>query len=76
MLKINQIDQIKELLQQGFGLGEIAMKLRLDCRTIRTYMHKEDFSQPRRVPVAFPPVPVNSVPLSIQTMHTERSYTQ
>jgi hypothetical protein len=58
MLTMNQIAQIKELQLQGYGPCDIASRLSLDRKTIRTHMCKEDFNQPRRVPVAFPSVPV------------------
>ena len=54
MLTMNQIDQIKELQRQGYGPGDIASRLSLDRKTIRKYLHTEDFNQPRRVPAVHP----------------------
>jgi len=54
MLTMNQIDQIKELQRQGYGPGDIASRLGLDRKTVRTYLHKEDFNQPQRVPEVHP----------------------
>lgn len=42
---MNQIDQIKELQRQGYGPGEIASRLRIDRKTVRTYMKREDFNE-------------------------------
>jgi transposase len=42
---MNQIYQINELQRQGYGPGEIASRLRIDRKTVRTYMKREDFNE-------------------------------
>jgi transposase len=44
MLRMNQIDQIKELQRQGLGSREIAGRLDIDRKTAAKYMGEEDFS--------------------------------
>ena len=44
MLRMNQIDQIKELQRQGLGSAEIAGRLNLDRKTVAKYMRAEDFN--------------------------------
>lgn len=44
MLRMNQVDQIKELQRQGLGPAEIAGRLSLDRKTVAKYMHEDDFS--------------------------------
>lgn len=45
MLKMNQIDQIKELQRQGTGPKEIGERLSLDRKTVAKYMACNDFGQ-------------------------------
>jgi transposase len=44
MLRMNQIDQIKELQRQGLGPQEIAGRLSLNRKTVAKYMKVEDFN--------------------------------
>ena len=44
MLRMNQIDQIKDLQRQGLGSKEIAGRLNLDRKTVAKYMREEDFN--------------------------------
>lgn len=44
MLRMNQIDQIKELQRQGLGPQEIADRLNLNRKTVAKYMKVEDFN--------------------------------
>lgn len=44
MLRMNQIDEIKELQRQGLGPQEIAGRLKLDRKTAAKYMKVEDFN--------------------------------
>ena len=44
MLRMNQIDEIKELQRQGLGPQEIAGRLNLDGKTAAKYMKVEDFN--------------------------------
>jgi len=44
MLRMNQIDQIKELQRQGLGSQEIASRLKLNRKTVAKYMKVEDFN--------------------------------
>jgi len=46
MLRMNQIDQIKELQRQGLGSQEIPARLNIDRKTAAKYMGEEDFSGP------------------------------
>jgi transposase len=43
MLRMNQIDQIKELQRQGLGPKEVASRLKLNRKTVAKYMKVEDF---------------------------------
>ena len=43
MLRMNQIDEIKELQRQGRGPQEIASRLNLNRKTVAKYMRIEDF---------------------------------
>jgi len=43
MLRMNQVDQIKELQRQGVGPQEIASRLRLDRKTVTRYMACDDY---------------------------------
>jgi hypothetical protein len=44
MLKMNQVDQIKELQRQGMGPQEIGERLKLNRKTVARYMAREDFA--------------------------------
>lgn len=44
MLRMNQIDEIKELQRQGLGPQEIAGRLSLNRKTVAKYMKAEDFN--------------------------------
>ena len=44
MLRMNQIDQIKELQRQGLGPLEITGRLKLSRKTVAKYMKVEDFN--------------------------------
>jgi IS30 family transposase len=44
MLRMNQIDEIKELQRQGLGPQEIAGRLNLNRKTVARYMKVEDFN--------------------------------
>ena len=44
MLRMNQIDEIKELQRQGLGPQEIASRLSLNRKTVAKYMKVVDFS--------------------------------
>lgn len=44
MLRMNQIDQIKELQRQGLGPKEIASRLKLDRKTVAKYMCKSEYA--------------------------------
>ena len=44
MLRMNQIDQIKDLQRQGLGPQEIAQRLSLDRKTVAKYMCIDDFN--------------------------------
>ena len=44
MLKMVQIEMIKELQQKGMGPSEIAERLRIDRKTVNKYMKLEDYS--------------------------------
>ncbi|MBM3284787.1 MAG: IS21 family transposase [Candidatus Aminicenantes bacterium] len=44
MLRMNQIDQIKELQRQGLGPQEISERLNLDRKTVAKYMCIDDFN--------------------------------
>jgi hypothetical protein len=45
MLRMNQVDQIKELQRQGVGPQEIGERLRLNRKTVARYMAREDFDR-------------------------------
>lgn len=45
MLRMNQVDQIKELEREGYGPSEIAKRLRVDRKTVSHYMKQEDFNR-------------------------------
>jgi hypothetical protein len=44
MLRMNQIDEIKERQRQGLGPQEIAGRLNLNRKTVAKYMKVEDFN--------------------------------
>ena len=44
MLRMNQIEEIKELQRQGLGPQEIAGRLSLNRKTVAKYMRAEDFN--------------------------------
>ena len=44
MLKMSQINYIRDLSNSGYRIGEIAKKLKLDRKTVRKYLEQEDFS--------------------------------
>lgn len=44
MLRMNQVDQIKELQRQGVGPTEIGERLKLNRKTVARYMAQEDFT--------------------------------
>jgi transposase len=44
MLRMNQVDQIKELQRQGLGPQEIASRLKLNRKTVAKFMKVEDFN--------------------------------
>jgi len=44
MLRMNQLDQIKDLQRRGLGPQEIAGRLNLDRKTVAKYMKVEDFN--------------------------------
>jgi transposase len=45
MLRMNQVDQIKELQRQGVGPKEIGARLRLNRKTVARYMGQEDYER-------------------------------
>jgi len=45
MLKMNQVDQIKELQRQGLGPQEIGQRLSLNRKTVARYMDREEFGR-------------------------------
>src|SRR5690554_1186324 len=44
MLKMSQINHIKDLARTGHTVSEIARQLNLDPKTVRKYIEKKDFS--------------------------------
>jgi IS30 family transposase len=54
MLRMNQVDQIKELQRQGIGPTEIGARLRINRKTVTRYMTRDDFD--REAAVATPSV--------------------
>jgi transposase len=44
MLTMNQIDEVKELQNQGYGPVEISRRLGINRKTVSAYMQKESFS--------------------------------
>lgn len=55
MLRMNQVDQIKDLQRQGLGPQEIGSRLRIDRKTVARYMARDDFRQ-----ALVPKTPANS----------------
>lgn len=45
MLRMNQVDQIKELQRQGVGPQEIGRRLSLNRKTVARYMAREDYER-------------------------------
>jgi transposase len=45
MLRMNQVDQIKELQRQGIGPKEIGRRLRINRKTVARYMARDGFGQ-------------------------------
>lgn len=45
MLRMNQVDQIKDLQRHGLGPQEIGSRLRIDRKTVARYMARDDFRQ-------------------------------
>ena len=52
MLKMSQVNSIRDLSKSGYRVADIAKKLGIDRKTVRKYLGKDDFS-PR------PPVTAN-----------------
>ncbi len=44
MLKISQVNYIRDLSNSGYRVVEISKKLKLDRKTVRKYLNQEDFS--------------------------------
>lgn len=44
MLKMSQVNYIRDLSNSGYRIAEISKKLKLDRKTIRKYLSQEDFS--------------------------------
>lgn len=44
MLRMNQIEQVKELQRQGLGVTKIAARLEMDRKTVAKYMLSEDYN--------------------------------
>ena len=44
MLKISQVNDIRDLSNSGYRIAEISKKLNLDRKTVRKYLKQEDFS--------------------------------
>lgn len=55
MLRMNQVDQIKDLQRQGLGPQEIGSRLRIDRKTVARYMARDDSRQ-----ALVPKTPANS----------------
>ncbi|HUX39099.1 MAG TPA: IS21 family transposase [Rectinemataceae bacterium] len=45
MLRMNQVDQIKELQRQGVGPQEIGSRLQLNRKTVARYMARDDYDR-------------------------------
>ena len=44
MLKMSQVNDIRDLSNSGYRIAEISKKLKLDRKTVRKYLSQEDFS--------------------------------
>lgn len=44
MLKMSQVNYIRDLSNSGYRIAEISKKLNLDRKTVRKYLNQEDFS--------------------------------
>lgn len=44
MLKMSQVNYIRDLSNRGYRIAEISKKLKLDRKTFRKYLSQEDFS--------------------------------
>ena len=44
MLKMSQVNYIRDLSNSGYRIAEISKKLKLDRKTVRKYLSQEDFS--------------------------------
>ena len=44
MLKMSQVNYIRDLSNSGYRIAEISKKLKLDRKTVRKYLNQEDFS--------------------------------
>ena len=44
MLKMSQVNDIRDLSNSGYRIAEISKKLKLDRKTVRKYFSQEDFS--------------------------------
>lgn len=52
MLKMSQVNYIRDLSNSGYRIAEISKKLKLDRKTVRKYLSQEDFSP--TPPVKYP----------------------
>ena len=44
MLKMSQVNDIRDLSNSGYRIAEISKKLKFDRKTVRKYLNQEDFS--------------------------------
>ena len=44
MLKMSQVNYIRDLSNRGYRIAEISKKLKLDRKTVRKYLSQEDLS--------------------------------
>lgn len=44
MLKMSQVNYIRDLSNRGYRIAEISKKLKLNRKTVRKYLSQEDFS--------------------------------
>lgn len=51
MLTMNQIDEVKELQNYGYGPVEISRRLGINRKTVSLYMQKENFNVERPIPI-------------------------
>ena len=54
MLKMSQVNYIRDLSNSGYRIAEISKKLKLDRKTVRKHLGQEDFSP---TPPVKPPAP-------------------